>query len=236
MSTTLTVKLNGIALVHHAAPFWNVYLPFDDCHQVFFGFFNGDHNMPVKGSGNRIEITARNVDGSPVGPPTPGKNYAELIDLTTDFAHKYGVYLKKDWPDGTVFMSLNGGIYSVTLTPNEYSLHKTSGPDVPLGVVGFQGTFEIVADEFVVQITGEKPMTFKDPTTIYIDNDCAVVDETEPGVFIPPTNEDFHMLYDSIVRDKNVPGLQFTIVPTGPQIPDLPCNNVKVSVLLGVEP
>jgi hypothetical protein len=234
MPNTLTIKLKGIALVHQAGTYWNVYLPFDeDRHRVLFGFFEGDDDEPLNVAGNRIEIIARNSDGSAVGGATPGKNYAELIDLTANFAHKDGVYLKKDWREGTVFMSLSSGIYSATLTPDEYKLVKAGGgSEVLLGVVGSQGTFELVADEFVVEITGKKKMTFTNPTTIFIDNDCP---KAQTGPFAPPTNEDFPMLYNSIVRDKGG-SLAFNVKPVGPQIPELPCNNIKVSVLLGPEP
>lgn len=238
MPNTLTIKLRGIALLHQVGTSWNVYLPFDRCHKVFFGFYDGDHRDPIKGAGKRITITARNTGGGSVGMPVPGPGHPEVIDLTGHYAHREGVYLRKRWAERTLFLSLNGGEYSASLTPDEYTIRPALGVgEEPLGVIGFQGEFKVQADEFMVEITDRDPTIFKDNTTIFIDNDCDRLQfETEVALDPNKTNYDFYMLYQNIVRDKNDCDLRFEVWPTRPAAPLLPCNNVRVSNLLGIEP
>lgn len=246
---TLNIFIKGIALVHKENAQWKLYLPFDTCHQVYLGFFIGDKRYLLKGANRQIMITARDKNGRVAsGGPSTGSNYDSIFNIAEDAAHKKGVYLLGGMARKTAILTVNGGKYSASKTEHEYALYRKDGTHVTsLGKIGQLGKIIIQGDTFQIAVGGGArvegfPIELAHDATVVIDNDC---DGTKKGNK-KPRNNDFHLLYENVLRNKDCDALEFKVMRdtrkksnkgmTEEEMEALPCNNFRVGKVLGVEP
>lgn len=225
----LTINIKGMALIDMGHS-WNIYMPFDPtCHRVKLVLPGIPQPKTIELADCEQHVTISVSSSSPRPIPIPDPNsFSTFFDISHPKAHKDGVLLRKKWFERTVLLTIPGGVYSAFTTPNTYTLLDGNGkPVLPLGNIGTSGTVKIQGDEVVLDAIGIDPITFKQDTTIEIDNDCPPHPHSQ--------NNDFDMLYQFVIRDKTDEKIQFRVKADGAG-PPLPCNNYRTSLKLEVEP
>jgi hypothetical protein len=225
---TLEIIIKGIALIEMKHE-WNVYLPFDDdCHRVTLTV-PGHPAMDLADAGQRISVSVNNPSTPAPRPiPMPDSSFPTFFDIAHPKAHVNGVYLRRNWADKTVLLSVPGGNYSARRSSTDYKLVGPDNAETHLGRIGSEGRIILQGEEIILDTLGSAPMTFARDTVITIDNDCYRQE-------IEEKNNDFHMLYESVIRDRIEPERYFRVTPTS-MSGELPCNNFRTSQPLLVEP
>jgi len=226
----LKIVLKGIALITRQGETWNVYMPFDGCHTARLKI-GSERPIDLNKPGQQVNIGwggIRPLSGE-------GRNFEKFFNVNDEEAHSNGIYLRPDWSNNSLLISIPGGSYSAKLSQKEYTLRKKPiRAKKPLGRIGTEGTIEIGAEQ--LRLTAQGAINFErvftSDTRIVIDNDCHQL-EKQTGKKVIFNNKDYELLYKYTMVDPD--GIEYEIVnDTGAT--ELPCNNFRATDFRGVKP